>query len=132
MDIKEKIEYWLDLAEYDIDVAKSLLNSKKFLYVGFFCHLIIEKTLKAYYWYSLKSDPPFTHNLLLLANKSNLLKEMSEDMILFLNKLMPLNIEGRYPIDKQLLIQQLDETRITEILSTTLNVHKWLKELIKY
>jgi HEPN domain-containing protein len=132
MDNKNKIEYWLALAEYDIEVALSLLQSKKFLYVGFFCHLIIEKTIKAYFWYILNSEPPFSHNLIYLAEKYGLIEELNPEFIGLLNVLMPLNIEGRYPTDKQLLVQQLTETRINDIFNKTISLQKWIKELIKY
>ncbi|MDR2697452.1 MAG: nucleotidyltransferase domain-containing protein [Holophagales bacterium] len=35
MDSQEKIEYWLDLAEYDLGVAKAMQRACKYLYVGF-------------------------------------------------------------------------------------------------
>jgi HEPN domain-containing protein len=131
MDEKEKIKYWLDLAEYDIEVAQSLYQSKKFLYVGFLCHLIIEKTLKAFYWFKLKSEPTYTHNLVLLSERTSLIKDMTDENINLLNTLMPLNIEGRYPIDKQMLLLQLKEPVISEILTKTLSLQKWIKKLIK-
>lgn len=130
MDEKTKIEYWLELADYDIEVAQSLLNSKKYLYVGFFSHLIIEKTLKAYFWYKNRAEPPYSHNLMLLADKTGLLEIISEDNKLLLNKLMPLNIEGSNPSDKQLLNQQLTESRVSEILKQTIEMQKWIKELL--
>ena len=132
MDADEKVKYWLDLAEYDIEIAESLNKLKKYLYVGFFCHLIIEKTIKAYFWFKVKSDPPYTHNLQLLASKSGLSDLMSEVNINFLNKLMPLNIEGRYPSDKELLMKRLDEKTVNEILNNTIELQKWIKALIKY
>ena len=46
---KDKINYWLDLADYDLETAKAMLNSGRFLYVGFMCHQTIEKALKAMY-----------------------------------------------------------------------------------
>lgn len=45
----EKIAYWLDLADYDIETAEGLFVVKRWLYVGFMCHQVIEKTLKAYW-----------------------------------------------------------------------------------
>jgi HEPN domain-containing protein len=132
MDADEKVKYWLDLAEYDIEIAESLNKLKKYLYVGFFCHLIIEKTIKAYFWFKVKYDPPYTHNLQLLASKSGLSDLMSEVNINFLNKLMPLNIEGRYPSDKELLMKRLDEKTVNEILNNTIELQKWIKALIKY
>lgn len=39
----EKIKYWLDLAKYDLKTAKAMLDTKRYLYVGFMCHQTIEK-----------------------------------------------------------------------------------------
>jgi len=47
MDNSEKIEYWLELADYDLDAAKVMLNGEKYLYVAFMCHQTIEKAIKA-------------------------------------------------------------------------------------
>ncbi len=132
METKDKIEYWLDLAEYDIEVADSLFNAKKYLYVGYFCHLIIEKTIKAYYWYKLEDEPPYSHNLMLLSNKSKLIHKMSAEQIFLLNTLMPLNIEARYPKDKEILYEQLTEDKISDILNNTKDMQRWLKNLIIY
>ena len=45
--MNDKIQYWLDLAQYDLDTAQAMLETKRYLYVGFMCHQVIEKTLKA-------------------------------------------------------------------------------------
>lgn len=47
--MNEKIRYWIDLAEYDLETARVMLTGKRFLYVGFMCHQAIEKILKGYY-----------------------------------------------------------------------------------
>lgn len=39
-------EYWFDLAEYDLVTAKAMLDTKRYLYVGFMCHQSIEKNIK--------------------------------------------------------------------------------------
>jgi hypothetical protein len=31
----DKFQYWIDLAEYDIETAKVMLQSGRYLYVGF-------------------------------------------------------------------------------------------------
>ncbi len=41
-----KAAYWLDAAEYDLQTAKAMLETKRYLYVGFMCHQTIEKALK--------------------------------------------------------------------------------------
>ena len=47
--MNEKIQYWIDIAEYDLETARVMLEGRRFLYVGFMCHQVIEKALKGYY-----------------------------------------------------------------------------------
>ena len=48
MNKEEKVKYWLDLVDYDLDTAETLYNGGRWLYVAFMCHQVIEKVLKAY------------------------------------------------------------------------------------
>ena len=56
------VEYWLDIAQYDLDTAEAMWQTKRWLYVAFMCHQCIEKTLKAYWSGTREDDPPYTHN----------------------------------------------------------------------
>lgn len=47
--MQKNIKYWIELSDYDMETAEAMLNSKRFLYVGFLCHQTIEKIFKAYY-----------------------------------------------------------------------------------
>lgn len=132
MDITDKIEYWIELSDYDIDVANSLYESKKNLYVGYFCHLFIEKILKAYYCFSKENEPPYTHNLLKLANSSELINLLNNKQLNTINELIPLNIEGRYPTDKKALSDYLTNDKLIELLNDSIEMQKWIKSLIKY
>ncbi len=62
MNVDEKVQYWIEIAEYNLKTAKVMLTGKRFLYVGFMCHQVIEKILKACYTYRLEEIPPFIHN----------------------------------------------------------------------
>ena len=46
MNVRKAIEYWTRSAEYDLEVADSLFENKKYHYALFFGHLAIEKILK--------------------------------------------------------------------------------------
>lgn len=77
--MEERIIYWLDLSDYDLETAQAMLQTKRYLYVGFMCHQAVEKAFKAV----LSSKdcqqlPPKIHNLIRLAEQSNLFDEMSE------------------------------------------------------
>jgi len=63
MYINEKVEYWLELSDYDFETAEAMLNSQRYLYVGFMCHQAVEKMLKAVFVKKFEEIPPFTHSL---------------------------------------------------------------------
>ena len=121
-----EIEYWLDLAKYDLETAKAMKDSKRYLYVGFMCHQVIEKALKAYYASRFEDTPPYTHNLRLLAQKGGLYSMLSEPQKGFLEFLEPLNIDSRYPAQKDKLLAMLDSEKCTDIIQKTESELKWV------
>lgn len=129
MKIKKKIEYWMDTAHYDLVSAKAMLDSKRFLYVGFLCHQVVEKCLKAYFWRTQKKEPPYTHNLLLLSEKSGFDKLAGGRHFSLFNKLMPLNIQARYPEDRELLLKSLTFRKCKELYKETREFYLWIKKL---
>jgi len=66
-----RAQYWTELAEYDLETARAMLETKRFLYVGFMCHQAVEKILKAYLAKHYNEHPPRTHNLRMLARKAD-------------------------------------------------------------
>ncbi len=36
--MNDKAKYWLELSDYDFETALAMLNSKRYMYVGFMCH----------------------------------------------------------------------------------------------
>jgi len=131
MNIENKINYWLDMAQYDLDTARAMLDRERYLYVGFMCHQVIEKSIKAYFWNSQHEEPPYTHNLLILASKSNLTEHINEDMKKLLNRLMPLNIQARYPQDKEELLKILTNQVCIDLLKQTEDLFLWIRTLLK-
>ena len=39
----DKVRYWDEMAGYDLETAKAMLSTKRYLYVGFMCHQSVEK-----------------------------------------------------------------------------------------
>lgn len=125
--MNDKVKYWLDLSDYDFETAEAMQQSKRFLYVGFMCHQTIEKIFKAYFT-SLKKDvPPFSHNLSYLAKKGDFYDTLSQVQKDFVDQLEPLNIEARYPSDKERLLKSLNEAKCEEILNKTKELQTWIK-----
>ncbi|MCX7737675.1 MAG: HEPN domain-containing protein [Candidatus Kapabacteria bacterium] len=128
MEINEKIKYWVDLAEYDLETARAMLDTKRYLYVGFMCHQVIEKSLKAYYVKIINQPPPFTHNLRFLCDITGLAKEIDNSILLFLSELQPLNIEGRYPTYKDTIFNLLTKEKCESLIEKTEDLFKWIKQ----
>ncbi len=95
MDISKQLIYWIDGASSDLETAELLINSRRLLHGLFFCHLTIEKVLKAWVGKTTLDIPPKTHNLLRLHEISNL--SLSEEEIKLHEVLMIYQLEGRYP-----------------------------------
>jgi HEPN domain-containing protein len=87
--------------------------------------------LKAYYFQIRKQEPPYTHNLLVLAEQTNLDPCGREDFFALFNELMPLNIQARYPEDKELLLKTLTKKRCEDLYRRTQELSRWIKKLLK-
>ena len=127
----DKVDYWIELAIYDLDTAKAMLTTKRYLYVGFMCNQTIEKILKAYYVLKNKKIPPYTHNMRRIATEANLYKEMSEEQKNFIDDIIPFNIEGRYPEYKQMLYDTLEEIECKRIIKETEEFVQWIKNKLE-
>jgi len=128
--ITESIQYWIDISEYDLQTAQAMLDTQRFLYVGFMCHQNIEKILKAYYIHKINNKPPYTHNLSYLAEQSGLMKLLSEEHKSLMDILESLNIEARYPKYKDNLLKSLTFEKCKSLLHDTGEFHKWIKILL--
>ncbi|MFH1338484.1 MAG: HEPN domain-containing protein [Candidatus Omnitrophota bacterium] len=119
------IEEWIRQANYDLQTAKSLFTTKRYIYTIFMCHLSIEKALKAIYTKKLKEVPLKTRNLLYLVEKIKLkLPEALYDFIFNLNRV---SIPTRYPDDLQRMLKDYNEIKVKGILIKSEEVLKWIK-----
>ena len=128
--MNEKVAYWLELADYDIDTARVMLRNGKYLYVGFMCHQTIEKALKAViaYYCADNEIPPKTHDLGKLAIRSNLFDIMTDSHRIFIEYLNPLNIEASYPEYKKHLLALLTHDKCKDIIAKSEELLCWIKE----
>ncbi len=128
MNTAEKIEYWLGIADYDLDTAEAMYSTGRWLYVAFMCHQVIEKTLKAYWCATQEDEPPYIHNHKRLADGCGLYSRMSMDQKDFLNTVTTYNIEARYPESKDALARKLDKEACLFIIDNTKTLQTWIKE----
>ncbi|MCX6222812.1 MAG: HEPN domain-containing protein [Bacteroidia bacterium] len=123
----DKVQYWLEISDYDLETAEAMLQSKRYLYVGFMCHQSIEKIFKAYFTGIKAETAPFSHSLSYLAKKGDFYESFSEEQKDFIDQIEPLNIEARYPSHKERLLKSLTEDKCIEILHKTKELQQWIK-----
>ncbi len=122
-DVIKQIEYWISGAESDLMTADLLIREKRILHGLFFCHLVIEKGVKAHVVKNTGDVAPRSHNLIYLSEKADL--EFNEDTQIFLGILMKYQLQGRYP-DYNPVLPGI--TKVNEYLDKTKTLLQWLKE----
>ena len=127
---EKTIQYWIDISEYDLQVAKSLLDKEHYLYVGFMCHQAVEKMFKALYVKQTSTMPPYIHKLDRLVDLVGLKTAMSGERNDFIDELTPLNIQARYPAYKETIYSLIDKEKATQIIEKTEELLQWLKAQI--
>ncbi len=123
-----KVKYWSDLSDYDLETAIAMLKSRRYLYVGFMAHQTIEKIFKAYFTYLKNDVAPFSHSLSYIAKKGGFYEEFNENQKDFIDQIEPLNIEARYPSYKERLLKSLTEDRCMDIINNTKELQQWIKK----
>jgi len=127
---EEKIQYWINLSDYDLETAEAMLQTKRYLYVGFMCHQVVEKIFKACYAKLIENTPPFTHDLEYIALKSGFYEVLSAKQQDFISELNPLNIEARYSEYKEEILKKLTPAKCAKLLEQTKELQQWTKETI--
>ena len=122
IDIDRQITYWITGATDDLESAKILIESNRLLHGLFFCHLVIEKAIKANVVKQTGEIAPRSHNLLYLSEIAKLV--FTEEDELFLGILMKYQLQGRYP-DYNPNIP--DKIKVKEYLIKTEKLLLWLQ-----
>ena len=122
LNIGKQIEYWINTAKSDLDTAELLIRESRYSHGLFFCHLTIEKGLKAHVVKTTGEIPPKSHNLLYLLELADI--ELGENDENFLGLLMKYQLEGRYP-DYNPVIPTKE--KVLEYLNLTKKMMLWLE-----
>jgi len=123
IDIGKQIEYWKAGASEDLESANVLIERNRLLHGLFFCHLVIEKMIKAHVVKVTKELAPRSHNLFYLSEKANLV--FNEDDEIFLGILMKYQLQGRYPDYNPTLP---DKKSVIDYFLKTKKILTWLEE----
>lgn len=130
MNKKELIDYWISSSDSDFNTMQNLFNSRDYHWSLFIGHLVIEKLIKAIYIRNKDSqNPPRTHDLLLLADKSGIVTNENQKDTLDL--ITTFNISARYPDYKKSFYQKCTESYTAEMIDKIKELRSWLKSILE-
>jgi HEPN domain-containing protein len=122
---EKDINSWLDASRYDLQTAKALLKSRRYIYVLFMCQQSLEKLLKAHVTAQTREFPPRIHNLVRLAELTSF--EFSQEEKTHLERLSLYYLQSRYPPEVQALAKTVNSSMATAHLKQTEALWKRLR-----
>ena len=125
-EFEKTIAYYKESSDKDLIVAKKLFNDKEFGYCLFFCHLTIEKLLKAVVVLHTNAPAEYTHSLFRLAESAGL--NLNADQIENLKIITKFNIAGRYEDEKWEFRKSATKEYTGKYVAITEELISWLKE----
>ena len=120
------IEYWIKSSDEDYKTAEALLSLNRFSHALFFCHLAIEKMLKALVVIKTNDDSPFAHNLLRLSELTGI--SFSKEQLDLMDEINTFNIKARYDDYKFEFYKKATKEYSEKYFKQTTNLHIWLKQ----
>lgn len=126
--IKSHVEYWIQSAHHDFDVAQTLFQAGKYDWCLFVAHLVLENTLKGLYSKKIGEMPPRTHDLVRLADLAGI--KFDENTLEFLDGVNSFNISTRYPDEKLKFHKTCTQEFTQTAFSRIKEIYRWLLEQI--
>lgn len=115
---------WFKQADYDLDVARYMVEGDRRTYAVFMAHLAVEKGLKGLFQERIESVPPRTHNLVYLAERIGL--TVPDDLLDALATLNQMSVPTRYPEELDALLRQFTPERTEILLQQATRLLSWL------
>jgi HEPN domain-containing protein len=127
MEKQDLIKYWIKSSDNDYSTSEHLFLSKDYSWCLFIGHLVIEKLLKACYVKNVGSNnPPFSHDLLRIAEKSGL--ELNDEIKDLLDIITSFNIMTRYDNYKMEFFERCTSEYASEYFNKIKDLRLWLKK----
>jgi len=125
--VEKSVKYWHNSALDDFRAAESLFEKKLYPQSLFFCHLTVEKLLKALVIEKTREPAPYIHDLRRLAEIAGI--NLDEDKEKVLEKIFTFNISGRYQQEKIEFHRQYNKREYAQkYLEITKGLILWLEK----
>ena len=120
-------DHWIKTSKEDFRAAESLFEKKLYPQCLFFCHLSLEKLLKALVIKTTENHPPYIHDLQRLAEVAKL--DLTKEQENILEEISIFNIAGRYTEEKIRFYKEYNKREVAkEYLQITKDLILWLKK----
>ena len=126
MNTKQVVKYWQNGASDAFDTAKKLMAGKKYHHALFFCHLTLEKILKAVIVKTTHQPALPIHNLNHLAKYAKL--SLTPQQKIQLKEINSFNLEARYDDYKLEFYHKATPQFAQKWFAVTKQLLTWLKE----
>ena len=133
---EEKSNYWIELAQYDLDTATAMFSTGRWFYVVFMCQQAIEKCCKGLYTLYVDDNVPKIHNIKTIFSRfkekiptANKVGDIDEETERFFDTLSAHYIIYRYPDFSHIPGQQTTKDEAEQILARTREAFTWLLTL---
>lgn len=118
--------YFQESADEDFKVAEQLFQNKTYAHCLFFCHLALEKLLKAIIVLKTDEPPQYTHFLVRLAEQAGV--PVNETQAADLKVITRFNISARYDDEKREFHNLATQAFTAKYLTITQDLFIWLKD----
>lgn len=125
----EPSKSWTDQSKYDLETARAMMSSGRYLYVLFCCQQAVEKIIKAIIAQRLGEMPPRIHNLARLAETGRI--PLSDEKADLLRELSAHYVQTRYPEELAQLLSGIDADVARRVLEQTEELYSWLESILK-
>ncbi|GHU49174.1 DNA-binding protein [Spirochaetia bacterium] len=130
---EEKYDYWLDIAQYDIETAQAMFSTGRWLYVAIACQQAIEKLCKGLYTLYVDDNVPKIHNIMVLFDRfaGKLPKGMgiSDETNNLFDRLSTYYLNTRYPEFKARVSTSMGKEEAEAVLRKSQEAFAWLLTL---
>jgi HEPN domain-containing protein len=123
---EELLKYWVENSDSDFKAMIHLYEKGDYPWSLFIGHLVLEKLLKAYFSQNMTTTPPYTHDLVRIAEKSSLpCNEVQKDL---LDTISTFNLRARYDDYKMEFHQKCTKEFTTEWIDIIKELRIWIKK----
>lgn len=126
IDIEKVTNYWLEMSDIDYLAMLDMVSSKRYNWALFIGHLVVEKLIKSVYVKKNHNHPPFLHDLLKLAKKSNM--PLSNEQMDILDTITTFNINARYDDYKLAFYNKCTKEYASIWIENINEVRLWIKD----